>query len=42
MRFARYRIEDPLKFYQSVNSIRGANLRLSALLQSALRRVQAK
>jgi membrane protease subunit HflC len=37
--FARYRIEDPLKFYQSVNSIEGANLRLSALLQSALRRV---
>src|SRR5712671_1284648 len=37
--FARYRIEDPLKFFQSVNSIEGANLRLSALLQSALRRV---
>src|SRR5260370_27161503 len=26
--FARYRIEDPLKFFQSVNSIEGANLRL--------------
>lgn len=37
--FARYRIEDPLRFYQSVNSIEGGNVRMSALLQSALRRV---
>jgi modulator of FtsH protease HflC len=37
--FARYRINDPLRFYQSVNSIDGANIRLSAMLQSALRRV---
>jgi membrane protease subunit HflC len=37
--FARYRIEDPLRFYQSVNSIEGANVRLSAMLQSSLRRV---
>jgi modulator of FtsH protease HflC len=37
--FARYRIHDPLKFYQTVGSIEGANSRLSTLLISALRRV---
>ncbi len=37
--FARYRIEQPLKFYQTVGSIEGANSRLSTLLNSALRRV---
>ena len=37
--FARYRIKDALKFYQSVGSIEGANSRLSTLLNSALRRV---
>jgi membrane protease subunit HflC len=37
--FARYRIEDPLKFYQSVGTIEGARSRLSTLLISALRRV---
>src|SRR2546430_2383231 len=37
--FARYRIHDPLKFYQTVSSIEGANSRLSTLLVSALRRV---
>jgi membrane protease subunit HflC len=37
--FARYRINDPLKFYQTVGSIEGANSRLSTLLNSALRRV---
>jgi membrane protease subunit HflC len=37
--FARYRIKDALKFYQSVSSIEGANQRLSTLLNSALRRV---
>jgi len=37
--FARYRIEDPLKFYQSVGTIEGARSRLSTLLVSALRRV---
>jgi membrane protease subunit HflC len=37
--FARYRIKDALKFYQSVGSIEGANQRLSTLLNSALRRV---
>src|SRR5689334_23615924 len=37
--FARYRITDPLRFYQTVGSIEGANSRLSALLNSSLRRV---
>src|SRR6202521_1645561 len=37
--FARYRIIDALKFYQSVGSVEGANSRLSTLLNSALRRV---
>jgi len=37
--FARYRICDPLKFYQTVNSIEGANSRLSTLIISSLRRV---
>jgi membrane protease subunit HflC len=37
--FARYRIEDPLKFYQTLGSIAGANSQLSILLNSALRRV---
>jgi membrane protease subunit HflC len=37
--FARYRIVDPLLFYQSVSTIEGANSRLSTLLNSSLRRV---
>jgi membrane protease subunit HflC len=37
--FARYRIKDALKFYQSVGSISGANSQLAILLNSALRRV---
>jgi membrane protease subunit HflC len=37
--FARYRIDDPLKFYQTLGSIAGANSQLSILLNSALRRV---
>src|SRR6476659_8430576 len=37
--FARYRIKEPLRFYQTVGSIEGANSRLSTLLNSALRRV---
>src|SRR6187455_547733 len=37
--FARYRIQDPLRFYQSLGSINGANSQLSILLNSALRRV---
>ena len=37
--FARYRINEPLQFYQSVGNVEGANSRLSTLLNSALRRV---
>jgi len=37
--FARYRIKDPLRFYQTLGSISGANSQLSILLNSALRRV---
>ena len=37
--FARYRVSDPLKFYQTIGAIEGANARLSTLLNSALRRV---
>jgi membrane protease subunit HflC len=37
--FARYRISDPLKFYQSLGTVEGANSRLTSILNSALRRV---
>ena len=37
--FARYRIKDALRFYQSVGSIPAANLQLTTLLNAALRRV---
>jgi membrane protease subunit HflC len=37
--FARYKINDALRFYQAVGSIEGANSRLSTLLNAALRRV---
>jgi membrane protease subunit HflC len=37
--FARYRIQDPLRFYQTLGSIAGANSQLAILLNSALRRV---
>jgi modulator of FtsH protease HflC len=37
--FARYRITDVLRFYQTVTNIEGANVRLSSLLNAALRRV---
>jgi membrane protease subunit HflC len=37
--FARYRIKDVLKFYQTVGTVDGANSQLSILLNSALRRV---
>ncbi|HET9902155.1 MAG TPA: protease modulator HflC [Xanthobacteraceae bacterium] len=37
--FARYRIRNPLRFYQAVGSIEGANSRLSTMLNSGLRRV---
>jgi modulator of FtsH protease HflC len=35
--FARYRVVDALKFYQTVGSVDGANSRLSPFLNSALR-----
>lgn len=37
--FARYKVVDPLRFYQTVGSVEGANSRLATLLNSALRRV---
>ena len=37
--FARYRVRDALKFYQTVGSVEGANSRLSPFLNSALRAV---
>jgi modulator of FtsH protease HflC len=37
--FARYRIKDALKFYQSVGTIPAANIQLTTLLNAALRRV---
>lgn len=37
--FARYRITDPLRFYQSLNSIAGAEQRLRNIGNSAVRRV---
>ncbi len=37
--FARYRIKNPLKFYQSVGTIQAANLQLTTLLNASLRRV---
>jgi membrane protease subunit HflC len=35
--FARYRVVDPLKFYQTVGTVEGANSRLAPFLNSALR-----
>jgi len=40
--FARYRIQNPVLFYQRVNNIPEANQRLSTFLQSSLRSVVAK
>jgi membrane protease subunit HflC len=37
--FARYKIVDPLKFYQSVSSEEGVRSRLGPIVESALRRV---
>jgi membrane protease subunit HflC len=39
--FARYRITDPLRFYQAVNNVQNANARLTSFLNSALRNVLA-
>ena len=40
--FVRYRIVDPLKFYQSVNTVERANQRLSSFTNSSLRNVLAR
>ncbi len=37
--FGRYQINDPLKFYQSVFNVRGANNRLESILNKSLRGV---
>ncbi|WP_407178962.1 protease modulator HflC [Bradyrhizobium sp. STM 3562] len=37
--FARYRIKNALRFYQSVGTVQAANLQLTTLLNAALRRV---
>ncbi|MFG1433135.1 protease modulator HflC [Xanthobacter sp. V2C-8] len=37
--FARYRITNPLRFYQAVGTVEAANSRLATVLNSALRRV---
>jgi membrane protease subunit HflC len=37
--FARYRIKNALRFYQSVGTIPAANIQLTALLNAAMRRV---
>jgi modulator of FtsH protease HflC len=37
--FGRYRIIDPLRFYQAVSNVAGADQRLSVLLNSAVRQV---
>lgn len=37
--FARYRVTDPLRFYQTVSTIEGAQSRLATILNSSLRRV---
>ncbi|MFM8700065.1 MAG: protease modulator HflC [Hyphomicrobiales bacterium] len=39
--FTRYRITDPLRFFQSVNSVAGANLRLTSIVNSAVRTILA-
>ena len=37
--FARYRIKEALRFYQSIGSIQAANIQLTTLLNASLRRV---
>ncbi len=37
--FARYRIKNALRFYQSIGTIQGANVQLTTLLNAAMRRV---
>ncbi|MFZ4532141.1 MAG: protease modulator HflC [Alsobacter sp.] len=40
--FTRYRVTDPLRFYQSVNNVTGANLRLTPIVNSTVRTVLAE
>ena len=40
--FTRYRITDPLLFFQSVNDITGGNLRLASIVNSTVRTVLAE
>ncbi len=40
--FTRYRVTDPLRFYQSVNNVAGANMRLTSIVNSAVRTVLAE
>ena len=40
--FARYRIADPLRFYQSIGTVTVANSRLATVLNASLRRVAAR
>src|SRR5207253_2994215 len=37
--FARYRIKNALRFYQSIGSVQAANIQLTTLLNAVLRRV---
>lgn len=39
--FARYKITDPLRFFQSVNSVAGANIRLTSIVNSSVRTILA-
>jgi membrane protease subunit HflC len=39
--FARYRIIDPLRFFQAVQTVQGANARLSSIISSTVRSVIA-
>jgi membrane protease subunit HflC len=39
--FTRYRVTDPLRFYQTVNSVVGANLRLTSIVNSTTRQILA-
>jgi len=39
--FTRYRVTDPLRFYQSVNNVNGANSRLTPIVNSTVRTVLA-
>src|SRR4026207_646368 len=40
--FARYRIKNALRFYQSIGSVQAANIQLTTLLNAALRRARGE